>query len=109
MIVVKISVKDKDITGFEVKGHAGYAKYGRDIVCSAVSAIVQTALLGLIDLSTGKVEYIRNEETGYLSFTVPTPITEEEGMKQQAVLRTAMLGLQDMERGYKAYLKTEVK
>lgn len=109
MIVVKISVKDEEITGFEVKGHAGYAKHGRDIVCSAVSAIVETALLGLIDLSTGKVEYIRNDETGYLSFTVPAPATEEEKMKQQAVLRTAMLGLQDIERGYKAYLKTEVK
>lgn len=31
----------------DIAGHAGYAPYGQDIVCSAISAIVQTAILGL--------------------------------------------------------------
>ncbi len=40
--------KEGHITGFLVKGHAGYAEEGHDIICSAVSAITYTAL-GYID------------------------------------------------------------
>jgi uncharacterized protein len=28
-------------------GHAGYAEHGKDIVCAAISTIMQTALLGI--------------------------------------------------------------
>ena len=42
--MIKIYMEDK---GFIVKGHADYAPYGEDIICSAVSAIVQTAQMGL--------------------------------------------------------------
>ena len=31
----------------EVEGHAMYDAHGRDIVCAGVSAILQTAVLGL--------------------------------------------------------------
>ena len=31
----------------DIAGHADYAPYGQDIVCSAISTIVQTAILGL--------------------------------------------------------------
>lgn len=35
------------ITGFCVKGHAATAAYGQDIVCAGISALTQTAVLGL--------------------------------------------------------------
>lgn len=31
----------------EAVGHSNYAEHGKDIVCAAVSAIMQTTLLGL--------------------------------------------------------------
>lgn len=34
-----------------IQGHAEYAEPGKDIVCSAVSAILQTAQLGLYKLA----------------------------------------------------------
>lgn len=33
--------------GFIIEGHADYAEHGRDIVCSAVSAIAQSTRIGL--------------------------------------------------------------
>lgn len=33
--------------GFNVKGHAQYEGYGKDIVCASVSTIVQVAQMGL--------------------------------------------------------------
>ena len=33
--------------GFEAEGHTGYAEEGSDIVCAAVSALTQGAVIGL--------------------------------------------------------------
>lgn len=108
MIKVKIHCRNEDICAVEVKGHAGYAKHGRDIVCSAVSAVVQTALLAIIDISDEKVRYTVNEEEGYVYFETPEPKDREERIKQQAVLRAMKLGVEDIEKGYSPYVKTEV-
>ena len=43
--------------GISVKGHAGYAERGKDIVCAAVSALVQTLIQSVEDLTTDKIEY----------------------------------------------------
>ena len=37
-------------TGINIEGHAEYAEHGQDIVCAAVSAILQTAQLGLMQI-----------------------------------------------------------
>lgn len=110
MVNVKISRHNTRITKVELKGHAGYAKYGKDIVCSAISAIASTALLGLIRVSSQNVEYTRDDTSGYLTFEVPTGNTSEELIKQEAILETMLLGLRDLEQGYQSFinLKEEV-
>ncbi len=40
-----------------LKGHAGYAKPGEDIVCAGVSALVQTLIKSIEDLTADKIEY----------------------------------------------------
>ena len=49
MIRIKME-KDRQgrLCGFIVEGHADYAEEGSDIVCAAVSALTQTALLGIM-------------------------------------------------------------
>jgi uncharacterized protein YsxB (DUF464 family) len=46
----------------EVHGHANYDEHGKDIVCAAVSAIMQTALLGLHSVAEAYPEYVRIQE-----------------------------------------------
>jgi uncharacterized protein YsxB (DUF464 family) len=41
MTVLKIYRNGKLFTGFECKGHSGYAEEGADIVCAAISTAVQ--------------------------------------------------------------------
>ncbi|MEN6414495.1 MAG: ribosomal-processing cysteine protease Prp [Veillonellales bacterium] len=52
------------ITGFSVKGHTNTAPHGEDIVCAGVSALTQTAVLGLqehlgrscrLDIASGRL------------------------------------------------------
>jgi len=35
----------------KIEGHADYAEYGNDIVCAGVSAILQSAQLGIINIA----------------------------------------------------------
>lgn len=40
-----------------MSGHAGYALPGQDIVCAGISALVQSLIGSLEDLSDDKIEY----------------------------------------------------
>lgn len=46
MIRIRVVVKEGKIV-LDADGHANYAPHGQDIVCASVSAILQTAVLGL--------------------------------------------------------------
>ncbi|HOO22194.1 MAG TPA: ribosomal-processing cysteine protease Prp [Clostridia bacterium] len=109
MIGITVTKGSEGIECVEIKGHAGYAKYGKDIVCSAVSAIAQTALMGLMEISAKKVDFVKDDETGYLKFCAPKAESETERIKQQAILETMVLGLKDIQKGYKAFVKVEVR
>lgn len=40
-----------------VSGHAGYAEPGRDIVCAGVSALVQTLIQSIEELTSAEIKY----------------------------------------------------
>ncbi len=47
MIEITLFYRGKNLIGIESKGHSGYAERGSDVVCSAVSALMQSLILGL--------------------------------------------------------------
>lgn len=51
--MICVTIDDDRIT---ISGHAGYAEYGKDIVCAGVTALVQTYINGLKNLTDEKVE-----------------------------------------------------
>lgn len=66
MVKVKTHIDSGEVL-ISIKGHAGYAEHGKDIVCAGVSTLVQTMLLGLENISQcypENVKYIecKNEE-----------------------------------------------
>ena len=52
--MIVISVRKDGIT---VSGHAGYAPAGQDIVCAGVSALTQTLIRSVEDLTSDKIKY----------------------------------------------------
>lgn len=52
MIVVNIRQD-----GIKVSGHAGYAPTGQDIVCAAVSTLIQTLVRSIEDLTEDTITY----------------------------------------------------
>ena len=42
--------------GISIKGHAGYAPHGQDIICAAVSTLVQAFCASVQELTTDEIE-----------------------------------------------------
>lgn len=92
--------EDGFVTAFSVKGHAGYAQEGQDIICAAVSAICYTAV-GYFDTKRfdGKDICFR-ERSGLMIFRVPEIPDGESFTQAQAVLEAMIIGLKQVETSY---------
>ena len=92
--------QDGSITGFEAKGHAMYAENGADIVCAGISAILQTAVLGITE--------VLKLDAGYeLSGGQAALILSRECDKQKEadiVLETMLCGLKSLQMAHGEYL-----
>ena len=50
MITAEFFLRDEHLTGVSVRGHAGYAAYGNDIVCASVTSAVEMAANGITEI-----------------------------------------------------------
>lgn len=57
MIKVQITAKDNNIKKINIKGHAGYDDYGKDIVCSSVSSITITTVNAILMFDKNYISY----------------------------------------------------
>ncbi len=96
-----------ELQGFIVQGHAGYAPAGEDIVCAGVSALIQTAVVGLKHfLSAAPLveNRTKSENSVYVKLKFPDNLNEEEKRTAQVILKTLELGRQGIAGGYGKYL-----
>ncbi|WMI80730.1 ribosomal-processing cysteine protease Prp [Anaerotignum sp. MB30-C6] len=100
--------KDGKICGVELTGHAGYAKKGEDIVCSAVSVLTLNTLNAIEQFTEIPFRCEADEENGgFLKIHFPL-----EGMADhdtQLLLRTLEMGLSAIETEYNQYLTLNYK
>lgn len=108
MITVNILMSAQDrVKELKVKGHADFSEHGTDIVCSAVSALTQTALLGLIEVARLDLKYCVKE--GLLNFSIPYIEDGDNKLKADAILDTMVMGLRNIEKNYSPYIRLIVK
>ena len=108
MTTVIVEKKDKRIVRVTCDGHTGYGVEGEDIVCAALSSIVQTALMGLLRVGCIPVNYEVKEEEGFLSMKLPENMTERETDIANIILDTMFLGIADLREGYSDFIELEV-
>ncbi|MGI6189058.1 MAG: ribosomal-processing cysteine protease Prp [Clostridiales bacterium] len=95
----------ENIVGFEVSGHSGYSERGKDIVCAAVSAIVQTAVIGLTEVLGIKVDY--RQKAGEARCIIPEELSGGQIEKINIILKTMLHGLMSIQEGYSDYIRVE--
>lgn len=101
MITVKLFKSNGRVVKVCSSGHSGIAARGNDVLCAAVSTLIQTAYLALNDIF-GDVGYVRRD--GYFEFDVPDGSAAHDA---DVVIRAMQIGLDDLSSGYPQNLKLE--
>lgn len=104
MVNVDIYYDGDSVKGFRIKGHAGAGCVGEDLVCASISAISQTALLGLGAFLTVEPVW-KIQEDGYLECWLPDNLFRRDLKKARVIIGTMVLGLKSIEESYGQYLK----
>lgn len=84
--------------GILVKGHAGYAPSGQDIVCSAVSTLVQTLIQSIEQLTTDNISY--NMKSGIVIIKF-----ERLSISSKILVDAFFIGVNGVAKAYPAYVK----
>jgi len=104
MITARYSKAQGHIVSAQIKGHACSGSGEYDMVCAAVSAITQTALLGLKNVA--RVEVKTQIKDGYLALRLEH-IDKVKLIETDAILYTMLEGLKDLASGYPNYIRLE--
>lgn len=106
MTSVKIERENGHITKVECDGHTDYGEEGEDIVCAALSSVVQTAVLGLMSVVGINVELKRDDVRGYLYLKLPK-LDERQRHDADIILDTMVCGVADLHEGFSKFIKLE--
>ena len=109
MTKVTVSKKNDKIFEVECDGHTNYGEKGEDIVCASLSSIVQTAVLGLLMIVMIELDMERDDEQGYLKFTLPEKLDDTQEIQASAILDTMLCGISDLYESFSDYIELEVK
>ncbi len=97
MIALEILKEKGNIVGFRMEGHAEYGEHGSDILCSGVSAIAQTAVMGITEHLGLNVALKIDEESG---IHMVLEENEERLYEANIILSTMLLGLRAIQESY---------
>ena len=103
MIHVEVYRHGDEIQGFSVSGHAGYAEYGQDIVCSAVSALTESTANGITEIAHLPFEVTDDEDT--VCCMKKGELNESQKHDAKILLETFVLSVDRIRKAYGQYLK----
>ena len=94
---------NNEIVSFSLNGHAGYNVQGKDIVCAAVSAVTNMALIGLGEKLKLDLKFEKNDG-GYLKVELPEDINSDDMIVAQFLLESLVTEYLDIESNYGKYI-----
>ena len=109
MINILILKSKQNILTIEANGHSGYAESGSDIVCSAISTLLESLINGLIEVVKIKPDYKIDEEIPYLSVTLPNDLSKDKMKESQILMKSTYLGIKGVRDSYSKFIKIKEK
>lgn len=107
MTAIEIHKVKGHIVSLKADGHTGYGVEGEDIVCAALSSIIQTAALGLMQAAGIDIKIVRREKEGYFGFTLPE-LSDLSRRDADMILDTMLLGISDLYEEYSDFIELKV-
>lgn len=111
MTKVILFKKEAHFIGLEVKGHAGYANKGSDIVCAGISTAVCMSINLLDKFIYNRFELIQDEAVGYIclkNFDYSS-LTDIQVEIVTQIFINLLETLQDIEANYQNHLKVKIE
>ena len=106
MINVTIYKDSSDnYTGFKLKGHAGFAEAGHDIICAGVSALVFNTVNSIEEITEDHFELQMNEKKGLMELLFTDAISYES----QILMKSLVIGLNGISEDNGNYLQIVIK
>lgn len=90
--------REKLVKGIEINGHAGYAEYGQDVICAAVSALALNMANSVETFTDDSFEGSAAEDGGSFTFSFSGKISPES----QLLMKSLILGLESIRDDYGA-------
>lgn len=103
--------EQNDFLSIEITGHAMSGKYGSDIVCAGVSAIV-ISMINNVSRIVGRDLIIDSDEVngGYIFAKIPEDFTSVEWVQCQILFKACYYALsEDIQENYSKYLRVIVE
>ena len=100
MINIKVYKEGEFYTGISIKGHAGYAESGEDIVCAAISVLAINTLNSIETLTKDTFEENISERQGFIEFKLIGAISPSA----EILMLSLVLGLQSVAAENKKYI-----
>lgn len=97
--------KNDLINGFEVSGHTGKNKAGKDLLCCQISTIAQLAVVGIKEIANAE-EFCEISD-GFLKIIVNNK--NANNTQLQFLLKTCLVSFQSVIQGEEKFAKLEVK
>ncbi|MBQ7541741.1 MAG: ribosomal-processing cysteine protease Prp [Clostridia bacterium] len=99
MITVRFSYSDGLYTGFSVRGHAGLAEAGEDVLCAAVSSAAYLVANTLTDVAGAPCDAAVSDAE------MTVRLSEWDAEPVQVLLKGFALHLRELSRQYPRHLK----
>lgn len=107
--MTSIRIKRDDsgrIVSMKALGHAGASREGEyDLVCCAVSILMQTAVNALENVAHIIPACEVDENKGFLEFTLPINLTDTERYSASIILDSIYTGLCGLKDSYPKYIR----
>jgi len=88
-------------SGLSARGHTSFAEHGEDIVCAAVSAVLQAAALGLAEHAGAELE--SRQAPGELELHLKAAERDRESVR--AIVATAELAVAEIARRFPDHVR----
>ena len=107
MTHVTVEYEGDWIINLRCVGHAGNAKVGENIVCAAISVLMQTCINAMENVAGLVPDIDVDEAQALIAVSLPKDDTRK-AQDAQVILRTTVLGLTDISHEYPRLVKLNI-
>ena len=105
MTTVTVHTEGSAITGFDAKGHSGFAQEGEDIVCAAITSAVRLVECTVNDVMGLCAAVKVREKDAFISLRLPGGLSAQADSTCQALLTGLMVYLTELHDEYPDYIE----